>query len=175
MHRHESQKEEKEWEAERERVGWRAGLSFSPHQAHTWSMMGGWEEEYFTVSRKAAWSFISFSLSLLVSIHVPFYCIFPLLSFWTPLSQCRNNDNLIILYEAGATRGGEVSKQPIYRAPPTDTEEEGEREREKQQNRKSAKDGQDVWTCIIHSILFNSCTHTLAHPHTHTHTRHLSI
>ena len=94
-------------------VGWWAGLSFSPHQAHTWSMMGGWEEEYFTVSRKAAWSFISFLLSQYIftslsTVSFPFCLLY--------------NDNLIILYKAWACRGGELSSQPIYRALPTDAE-----------------------------------------------------
>lgn len=61
----------------RREVGWWAGLSFPPHQAHTWSMMGGWEEEYFTVSREATWSFISLSLPLSLFPCRFFYCIFP--------------------------------------------------------------------------------------------------
>lgn len=53
------------------------------------------------------------------------------------------NDNLIILHTDLACRGVELSKQPIYRALPVDTEGGGKAER-KSKTEKSVKDRQDV-------------------------------
>lgn len=136
-------------------VGWSVILSPSgTHMKHDGRMRGG----IFHCQLEGG-MVIHFFLSLLVAIPFPFYCIFPFLSFWTPLTHCRNNDNLIIL-SAWPCRGREQPKQRNHRALPMGS-----------MKQKSAIDRQGVWTFTILVILFNSWTHFYTlHTHIGTYT-----
>lgn len=100
---------------------------------------------------------IYFSLSLLLSL-----CIFPHFVFSNPFTCCRTIDNLIIPNKARACRGrgagGGLSNQPIYRALPTDTEEERGTAKQKVQKADEASEPA--------SFSGSSLTHAHAYMHT---------